>query len=35
MREGRQDMKQEIISLLKTGKSPEEIIREYSTNEKI
>jgi len=29
LREGRQEGKQEIIELLKSGKSPEEIIREY------
>jgi len=27
---GRQEMKQEIVELLKSGKSPEEIIRHYS-----
>jgi predicted transposase/invertase (TIGR01784 family) len=33
MQKGRQEMKQEIINLLKSGKSPEEIIRDYGTNE--
>ena len=31
-REGKQEGKQEIIDLLKNGKLPEEIIREYSGN---
>jgi urease gamma subunit len=29
----KREWKQEIISLLKNGKSPEEIIKEYGTNE--
>jgi predicted transposase/invertase (TIGR01784 family) len=31
--EGRQEMKQEIINLLKSGKSPEEIIRDYGSQD--
>jgi hypothetical protein len=32
-REGRQEMKQEIITLLKSGKSPEEVIRNYGSQD--
>ena len=31
-RQGRQEGRQEVIDLLKVGKSPEEIIREYGGN---
>jgi len=31
-KEGRQQLKREIIDSLKSGKSPEEIIREYGSN---
>jgi hypothetical protein len=34
LREGERKGKQEIINLLKSGKSPEEIIRNYGTNER-